>query len=147
MPLSISDFQLQQANALYKTSLSANPVAGAELTATVPTGKTWQFVGLRITLVTSAVVANRVPSLVFDDGTNLIARNIAGTTHPASITAEYYFGDYNLFTSGALGASGIAFVSTANGFVLPAGYRIRTITTALDVADDYGIATIFVKEI
>lgn len=46
----------------------AQPAAGADWTVTVPAGHVYQVLSVAATLTTSAVVANRVPRLIYSDG-------------------------------------------------------------------------------
>lgn len=130
------------------TTVGTNPAAGAEVSQTVPAGERWTLKSLVVQLVTSITVASRRVSLVIDDGTNVIARITAGATQAATETRDYHF-------LANLGYADSAFESNVLDtgmpeLVLPAGYRIRTITENLDNGvnkDDFGAPTIhYLKE-
>jgi len=121
-----------------------NPAAGAEITETVPTGARWQFLQFKLLLTTSAVAGNRQPTLTIDDGTNFYFTSGMHTVTAAS-TARTMYWTYGM---------GIFAAATANGFIqglgngpmLPAGHRITTSTTALDVGDQYSAIHYVVRE-
>lgn len=114
---------------------SHDPAAGAEISVTVPAGETWELESVHATLVTSAVAGNRRVTLVIDDGANILAEIVAGLDHIASTTIVYSY------TADA----GYETVATRSGVIqqgiprmlLAAGYRIRTVTDALDVGDNW----------
>lgn len=114
---------------------TADPAAGAEFSVTVPVGETWELESVHATLVTSAVAGNRRVTLVIDDGVNILAEIVAGLDHIASTTIVYSY------TADA----GYETVATRSGVIqqgiprmlLAAGYRIRTVTDALDVGDNW----------
>jgi hypothetical protein len=120
-----------------------DPAAGAEASDTVPAGLRWRLITYQITLVTSAVVNARNPSLIIDDGANIVHQSGANATTPASTTARYLWG------------AGVgAFGSTGNGnqgalpdnLTLPGGFRLRTSTALIDAGDNYGAPQFLVEE-
>lgn len=123
---------LVAANLLTVTT-GTNPAAGAEWTATVPAGESWQLNTVRYTLVTSAAVANRLTTITFDNGTTVFARFSSTQTQPASITTAYTAA-VDVASSGLLGTEVLLSIPR---LIIPSGYRISSLTVALDVADDY----------
>lgn len=118
------------------STVGADPAAGAEATVTVPAGETWELESFRVTLVTSAVAANRRVTLVIDDGTNILAEIVAGLDQIASQTITYsYTADAGYETTAT--RSGVIQQGIPR-MLLAAGYRIRTITDNIDVGDNYG---------
>lgn len=120
------------------------PAAGAEITETVPTNAQWELLALFTTFTTSAAVANRIPSLVLDDGANIFYRFGVTATIPASQTRRL------LWHPGGLGSiadanNQISHASPIGARLAPA-FRIRTITTAIDVADQYSLVQYLVRE-
>lgn len=120
------------------SAASAAPAAGADITVTVPSGQTWTLQSFDASLTTSAAVANRVVAVVIDDGTNVLYRWVAGLNQTASQTLEY---------AGAVGGVDVGGTARNNvvtfplaGITLPAGYRIRTITTAIQAGDQWTAA-------
>lgn len=126
-----------------RSIVGTDPAAGVEIAETVPTGARWRLRSFAFTLVASVAVANRTPVLTIDDGANVVwevATNIAQT---ASQTAKYRAGVGVPFTTfGAL-----AYLLPLPGdFMLAAGWRIRTVTGALDGGDNYGPPVYTVEE-
>lgn len=120
-----------------------DPAAGAEVSESVPTNARWRLRSLRVPLVTSAVVANRRPHLVVDDGATILFDFAAGDTQAASLTRNYNSGP-----------DGFARVAQDNEIYIPShyqlmlfqGWRVRTVTTALDAGDNYGPPQLNVEE-
>jgi hypothetical protein len=120
-----------------------DPGAGVEISEVVPAGARWRPVSASFVLVTSAVVANRFPIVTLDDGVNTYAASSVAAAITASTTARI-----------SAGAYGTANSATPLGNVLPlppdvlmpAGHRIRTATTGLDVGDNYGPPQLLVEE-
>lgn len=128
---------------ILRSVAGTNQAAGAEISETVPTGARWELVGLSFVLVTSAAVANREVSIVIDDGTTTLFTSPSGFTHAASLTRRY--------SADVLGAQTAPTQGTDRQIVIApmtllAGWRIRTVTTALDVGDDFGAPQLQVKE-
>lgn len=120
-----------------------DPAAGAEISETVPTNARWQIHAIRFSLVASAAVANREVALVYDDGANVFARIPSRVTQTAAQTIAY-----SSFRDAALEAVA---QDTERWIRLPwlslqGGHRFRTITTALDVGDNYGAPQYLVEE-
>lgn len=126
-----------------KTITGANPAAGAEVSDTVPANARWKLRAIKVTFVASAAVANRVINITFDDGTTVFLTLQDRTAITAGQTRAA-----NANTFSVLPAD----TATDHYFVLPfdlwlsQGYRIKTVTTLLDVADDYGAPTYIVEE-
>jgi hypothetical protein len=120
-----------------------NPGAGAEVSETVPTGARWELLSLAVALVTSAAVANRFPMLQLDDGANTYAQSSVAAAITASTTALITAGDIGA----PIAATALGFtISIPAGVILSAGHRIRTLTTNLQGADDYGAPIYLVRE-
>lgn len=118
---------------------AANPAANAEFSFTVPAGETWLLLGVSVQMV-QGITQTPWPSLVIDDGTNVLSQVYSGTAaQAASTTAQHTWtvgatpvsagASPNIFSTGGLGA----------GIVLPAGYRFRSVTAGLGANSDYGI--------
>lgn len=119
------------------------PSAGAEISETVPTGAIWQLKAFTFKLTTSATVANRIPHLIIDDGTNVLLDAPAPSTAGASGTTRYVTGD-NAIAAAVLDST-MWLQSVAALRLLP-GYRIRTLTTSLQAADQYTAPQYLVTE-
>lgn len=123
----------------------AAPIAGAEVITSVPGGVVWRPLSFITTLVTSAAVANRQPSLVVDDSTTTVMRLPQSGVQAASLTVvSTWANGYDLGGGSAVvGVMATSFPDMA----LPAGYRLRTLTGLIDVADQYGASALWVEEV
>jgi hypothetical protein len=122
----------------------ATPAAGAEISETVPTGARWELLTFQATLVTSAAVANRVPQLVLDDGASTLFRVGAALNQAASLTQRrsWFQGSAAPYLDNASNVP-----SPLPGNIrLPSGARIKTITLAIDAADQYNAIQYLVRE-
>lgn len=119
--------------AAYQAFTVAQPAAGAEWSFTVPAGASYRFETLFFTIVTSAVVANRILRLQITDGTNVVYEGSANASLTASAT--YRFGL-------ARSAPDLVAIGFTTGLFLPdiwlpAGYVLQTSTPNKDVGDQY----------
>lgn len=121
-----------------------NPAAGAEISEAVPTNARWLVRGLYGQLIVDATVANRLVTLVLDDGTNVIYKIPDAAAQTASTTWDYYMSLLGESRVGATGASQIALMLP--NLFLSGGYRVRTITVNLQAGDDYGAPRLEVEE-
>jgi hypothetical protein len=120
-----------------------NPAAGVEISETTPVGARWRLIGLRASLVTSAVVGNRRVVLDFDDGINAHVSVGSAVDQPASTTRIYTFT--------AAGSDAATVTGTDIRIAIPhvpllAGHRVRTRTSGLDAGDDWGQPIYSVEE-
>lgn len=129
-----------------KRVASADPGAGAEATHTVPADVWWVLMGLQVALVTSATAANRRPALVIDDGAVEFDRLRAGVDQAASLTRTYTFTP-SVVAEVDRSATFLEMIEPLAKRVLPGGYRIRTVTQALQAGDNYGVMQMFVAEL
>lgn len=126
-----------------RSIVGTDPAAGVEIVEAVPTNARWRVHAIRFALTTSGAAANREVSLVFDDGANIFARVPSRVTQITALT----FG-YSAFFDAALEAVA---QDTERTIRLPridlqGGMRFRTITTALDVGDNYTAPQYLVEE-
>lgn len=118
---------------------AANPAANAEFSFTVPANEKWLLVGVSVQLV-QGITQTPWPSLIIDDGTNVLWEAYSGTAvQGASTTAQHTW---------AVGATPVSAGTTPNifatgglpmGIVLPAGYRIRSNTIGIGANSNYGV--------
>jgi hypothetical protein len=120
------------------------PAAGAEVTETVPTGARWELLMIGLPLTTSATAANRIPAIIFDDGTNYLLQTVSVFQQAASLTVTHSFAQGFNFTGTVLSQI-IGNALPANNR-LPAGARFRSSTTNLQVGDQYGVPHYLVRE-
>lgn len=129
---------------LIRTLLVANPAAGAEIVALVPGGVSWEVLALRATLTTSAAVANRLPVLQLRDTDGKVAYEFPGAAVQAASLAVSYSWSAGYGTSTAV--SGQQLPMPAPAPVVLAGGVVRTVTTLLDVADQWSAVVLTVRE-
>lgn len=140
----VSPGQSLDGHGALRSIAGTTPGAGAEFSETVPTGARWELIMFHGVLNGSAAVANRLPRLVLDDGANQLLNmpGIVTTTANAIIRYEW--------------AQGMPFAAQVNaqqtptaipvGNRLGAGFRLRSITTALDVGDTWTNLRYLVRE-
>lgn len=122
----------------------ANPGAGNEFTIINTFGQPVRIRSIHFLLTTSAVVANRTPTINVQDNTLpvTIGRYSSGVAHTATATQEYSFScDY----AGLIGnsAAGIVCVPFPSIILLP-NWRARSLTANLDVGDAFtSVSAIF----
>lgn len=122
--------------------VSADPVAGAELTATVGADQVWRLVAVRITLVTSAVAGNRFPRLELFDGTNVLWRSHPHDAHPASTTRTYNWARGSDFVAAVAAGEHQNVIPDVRLF---GGWLFRTSTDGIDAGDNYGTAAVTIE--
>lgn len=129
---------------LQRTILVPTPSVGAEWSTTVPAGVTWEVLAFRHTLTTSAVVANRIPTIrVRDQDGNTLMR----FAPPAVVTANV--GTPMTYAAGIGGDRPLS--ENVSLFpppfvTLSSGYTIGSLTSALDVGDAYSAIVVTVRE-
>jgi hypothetical protein len=115
------------------------PLAGQNWTTTITAGLRFSIVCIKSTLVTSAVVANRIPRLQLTSNGTLVYEAEAPAAHVASTTVVYEW------------ATGVVASTSAGGRVtmpLPIGFighnpdTIAVATTAIDAGDQWSSTTI-----
>jgi hypothetical protein len=120
------------------------PAAGAEISETVPTGARWELIAFMATLTCSGTVANRIPLLLLDDGTNVYARGIVNDTQTAGQVHSHGW------AQGYSTMAGSSNAVTANSLPvnnrLGSGHRIRTLVTTLQAGDQWSAVQYLVRE-
>lgn len=119
------------------------PGAGAEISETVPANVVWLLKALTFKLTAAIAVANRIPHLLLDDGVNVLLNSPAPTAIVASATGTYVVGD-DSFTLAA--TDGVQWFQFVNGLLLWPGFRLRTLTTGIQGADQYTAPQYLVQE-
>lgn len=129
-------------NGRHRVITGSDPAAGAEISETVPAGARWRLAIFNFGLQASAAAANRLPLLTIDDGASIVWQVGANVALTANLLGVYRT---------AIGAAASVIGTQHYTLPLPShlmllpGYRIRTVTTALDVGDNY-TAPIYVVE-
>lgn len=121
---------------------SADPAANTELSLAL--AQRSNLMAGSFTIVTDSGVANRQIYIVFTDASDVeLFRVAAPVVVTASITALITFGK-GLITGGIITAQ---VVQIPNDLILESGYKITTVTTAMEAGDDYGIMSTFGKKV
>lgn len=127
-----------------KTVDGGDPGVGTEHFAQVPAGKFWRLLGARTTLVTNATAGTRRVKMRFADAAGLVFCDaISPSTQPISTTKDYSF------------VVGVPSVADADNviavqipaLILPAGFRIATVTAAISAGDNYSQLVLLVEEV
>lgn len=121
------------------------PAAGAEFTITPDKAALWRILSLRFVLTTDANVANRQVTLVADDGTTTFFQTGAVLNHAAGTALIYTtFEGAGVATTG-FGTEHLPF--PVPGVVLEQGFRLRSLTTAIQVGDQFSAIAALVQEL
>ena len=119
------------------------PAAGAEISEVVPAKTQWRLIAFRYTLTTAVAVANRETTLTEDDGANVFAQMPSTFTQAASLVHSYTYG---LGLQTQAGAQALIHTIPLVAAILPPGFRIRTLTTNIQAADQYTAPQYLVEE-
>lgn len=119
---------------------------GITITTTVQGAGTraWGLLSVSVSCVQGAT-QTPWPSLIVDDGTNVLFQGFSGTAAMSAGTTTQHTWAPGLLNVGAA-------ATTANtgalpsGLILYPGYRIRTSTTGIGANTDYGVPSYFVVE-
>lgn len=123
----------------------ANPAPGAETSILVPGGVVWKVQSLFVRLATSAVVANRFVNILIGDSTSTFFRLGGIAAQTASTTLIY---DWTVDWGDHLsGTSNTVFNQPFPNFPILGGWTISTLTSSIDVADQYSQIALYVLEI
>jgi hypothetical protein len=129
--------------AILRSITGTAPVAGAEISETVPANRRWNLLAFRATLTTAIAVANRVPTLRLDDGVNIFFVIQSLAVQAASLTDSYNFAPGN--AQSAAIQTDVA-NPIPNPTYLKAGSRIRTLTGNIQAADQWSAPQYLVQE-
>lgn len=116
------------------------PTPGAELAIAPDTGAGWLVTSFTALFTASAVVANRTFALTADqDGKIWFASALTATVVAgSSVRLAGYAGSSGTASGGLVAGVGLP----AEGLWLPQGSTLRTITTNIDVGDQYNFVTL-----
>jgi hypothetical protein len=123
----------------------ASPAAGADITI-VPNGLgTWRLLSLLYTFTTSAVVGVRQATFSIDDGTTTAWRGSTAVTQAATTALTYEFLPQAIPTAAVNGL--VLLAMPPEGFILRRGWRFRSLTALIDVADQYSAVSAYIEEL
>lgn len=121
-----------------------NPAAGADWRFTSDGQGNRRIIAYRAILTASAAVANRIPAFVLSDGQDDFAT--IPTTQAITAAQAAIFSAIN--GSGLVTQAGgpILVPSPTDGWLLLPGWSLRTVTAAIDVADQWSAIKLLVVE-
>jgi len=136
-----------------RTATGDRPAAGAEAVDLVPRQKIWHVRAYSIVRINVGLGGNRGHSIVIDSGVRtqrlLMIDLGAGTSIGTTRTLLWTFGNATS-AIGPLMTLDIETLTIPDKFpydiIIPEGYRLRTVTTGGDAADQYESAEIQVEE-
>lgn len=119
----------------YKRVIGPDPAAGTEVLLTCPAAEVWEILSMTLRLTASIVAGNRSVEIVADDGNEEIWRWYIGRDVAASADVRFT-GIPGIFP--AAGGAGPEQQGTwMPSMVMFPGWRLRTVTQALDVGDEW----------
>jgi hypothetical protein len=130
---------------ILKPFTGTDPAANAEISEAVPAGKWWEILAISVLLVQGATQTPQ-PTITVDDGTTVFFASLgASSAQNASVTTRYTWAPGLTLSAG--GAATSATAPLPSGLILPAGYRIKTVTAGKGANTDYGAPQFFVREL
>jgi hypothetical protein len=142
----IAQGRLETINLLTQIN-GSDPAAGLEVSQTVPAGKYWELIAVSVVLV-QGLTQTPQPLLSIDDGADVIWEVYGSSAAQAVSTTCRYNWAAGAELTGQIG-TGANVHSTSrlpDGLIIPAGYRIRTITPGIGANSDYGVPSFFVAQ-
>ena len=123
---------------------AANRDAGAEATITVPTSRTWKIHGIFVQLVTDANAADRRVHFEFVNQQGATLNTFGGADHAASLTRDYNVAKWGVIPDNI--DDDDILIPLPQDIILASGSIIRTVTTNLQVGDDFGIMVLSTEQ-
>lgn len=125
----------------------ADPAANAEFSITVPAGERWLVKAVTVALV-QGLTDTPWPTLVIDDGTNVLCAAKSGTAAMAvSTTCQHSWSPGCPLTIAGATTAVIATGPIPADLVLEAGYRLRSVTAGLGSNSNYGVPRVTVVKL
>ena len=121
-----------------------NPAAGAEFSIRAPGGSIWRIMSMALLFTASAAVANRRITLLADDQTDTWFAQIASADLVASSATRV--GAFVGASPGGVAGSVLNLPLPQDGLILMPGYRLRSSTAGIDVADQYSAVRFWAVE-
>lgn len=121
-----------------------NPPVASDWSIPAPGRGIWRVMAVRFTLVTDINVANRTVALVLDDGTNEFLRVAYEGNIVAASTTQ--LGAYPGANRDPVTLSTLNVALPTDGALLRPGWRLRSVSAALQAGDQYSAITILVQE-
>lgn len=129
---------------LPQTYVGTRPAAGAEVSVRIPTPGVYQVLAVRLRLVTSAAVADRLVTLrVFHQGVE-VYRAASKAVQVASTTRDYVASPHGVLDADTV--AGIAYLPLPVGMVLTHQSELATSTSALQGGDQFDAPILYVVQ-
>ncbi len=135
--------QSVEGNGFPRTFVQAAPGPGADQLITVPAGSRWQLMSGRLQLTTAVAVANRFTHVQVLDGAGNVLHDVAGQVQAASLTFTTVI---PVGTGPELFNDNTQMLAMPSNLTLLQGWQLRTLTTALQGADQYSAWVLGVLE-
>lgn len=119
------------------------PGAGNEINEAVPSFARWRLLALKTIFTSSAVAANRQPSVIIDDGVSIYYAKQAQAVQAANLVQTYQLATND---TDFAPINTVATIKLASPLLLDQGHRIRTSTTAIQAGDFYSAPQYLVEE-
>lgn len=132
-----------EARGSIRSIVGTTPAAGADIVETVPTGAVWRLIAFNYAITTSSTAGSRTLGLQVDDGTNVFLSLQSNFQPAANATFNYSWGAG--LPSFILGNPG-SIEPLPVELYLPAGFRIRTLSTVIASNDQYTSPKYLVEE-
>lgn len=120
------------------------PNAGGEITVSVPAGATWELLGLRGQLVTSAVAGNRAPTVQILSG-GVVLEGVASSGAQAASTT-FRHGWYVDATAAGTFTGNLDFSAALPRIIAQGSDTVRTVTSVFDGGDQWGNISLVVRD-
>lgn len=121
----------------------ANPAAGVDWQFALPAYTRARLTGVVATFTTSAVVNNRLPTLVIDDGVNIIYEAPSPSTQAAALGVRYSWGSG--VTATLINGSKVVVSLPVPAFI-PVNGRFRSLTPFMDAGDQWSAISASTEE-
>jgi hypothetical protein len=119
------------------------PGAGADIAETVGFRRRWRLRSFKARFVTSAAVANRFPHLILDDGANTFVNVPPQAAQAATATVDYVWAPG---LPQPVLIDGVAMGPLPTEWPMASGWRVRTLTTNIQGADQWSVVRYEVEE-
>lgn len=127
-----------------RSIVGTTPAAGVDISETVPARRRWRLQSFLHSLTTSVTVANRQVQLRITDGTNVLWVSEVEATQAASLTNTYSWAVGSGTNQTTFQVNTIS--RTLAAMVLEPGWKIQTVTTAIQAADQWTAPNYSVEE-
>lgn len=121
------------------------PAPGAEYIITPRAGEIWKILAVRSFFTASVAVANRLPTLVVDDGTTDGWQIPIPAVMAASSSQQIgWVADFN---AALTVAPNLVTVVPIPSVILPTGWRLRSETVLIQAADQYSMLSVYFERL